>query len=122
MKSMNQKTLAELKNLLEAEKASLFEELSHIGTQNPQTGDWQAIPVETDGEGESDYSDQADYIEEFGSRVARLAEMEKQYGEVLAALDRMEKDIYGICEKSGKPIEIDRLLANPTARTCKAMM
>jgi RNA polymerase-binding transcription factor DksA len=34
----------------------------------------------------------------------------------------MENGTYGVCEKSGKPIELDRLMANPAARTCKEMM
>lgn len=36
--------------------------------------------------------------------------------EIDAALARIQAGVYGICEKTGKHIAIDRLLANPTAR------
>lgn len=122
MKHIDKKTLGELSEVLESEKQSLRSELSQIGKENPQTGDWYAIPMETDGDAESDYSDQADYVEDFESRSARLGEIEKRYRDVVDALKKIETGNYGICEKSGQPIEIDRLQANPAARTCKAHM
>lgn len=108
--------------MLQSEFETLHTELSGIGVQNTITGDWSAVPVETDGEAESDYTDQADYVEDFESRSARLGEIEKKYKDVVDALAKMDNGTYGICEKSGKPIELDRLMANPAARTCKAMM
>jgi DnaK suppressor protein len=36
--------------------------------------------------------------------------------EVNQALQRMEQGNYGFCEVSGRPIEIGRLLAQPTTR------
>lgn len=122
MKNIDKKTLDQLRGMLESEKDTLFQELSAIGSQNPITGDWQAVPMETDGEAESDYTDQADYVEDFESRSARLSEMEKKYKDVVEAIEKMDKGTYGVCEKSGEPIELDRLMANPAARTCKAMM
>lgn len=122
MKSLDKKSLAELKTMLQSELDVLNSELSSIGVQNTITGDWSAVPVETDGEAESDYTDQADYVEDFESRSARVGEIEKKYKDVVDALAKMEDGTYGICEKSGKPIELDRLMANPAARTCKAMM
>ncbi len=122
MKHLDTKTLEQLRQMLETEKATLSEKLGNIGIQNPITGDWQAVPMETDGDADADYSDQADYIEDFESRAARLGEIEKQYNEVVEALARITSGTYGICEKSSEPIEIDRLMANPTARTAKAYM
>ncbi len=122
MKHIDAKTMKELKLMLETEQEHLRQELSGIGTQNLVTGDWQAVPMQTDGEAESDYTDQADYVEDFESRSARLSEIEKKFKSVTDALAKMDAGTYGICEKSGKPIELDRLMANPAARTCKAMM
>lgn len=122
MNKIDKKTLATLEQLLLTEKDTLFQELSQIGVENTTTGDWQAVPMVTDGEAESDYTDQADYVEDFESRTARLTEIEKRYKEVVAAIQKIADGTYGICEKSGKPIEADRLMANPAARTCKAMM
>ena len=122
MKSLDKKSITELKSMLESELEIVQTELSAIGVQNSITGDWSAVPVETDGEAESDYTDQADYVEDFESRSARLGEIEKKYKDIVDALAKMEDGTYGICEKSGDPIELDRLMANPAARTCKAMM
>lgn len=122
MKHIDKKTMTQLQGLLEAEQKVLQAELSDIGVQNPATGDWQAVPVQTDGDAESDYTDQADYVEDFESRSARLNELESHYRDIVSALKKMENGTYGVCEKSGKPIELDRLMANPAARTCKEMM
>lgn len=114
--------MGELQALLDAEQKVLQGELSEIGVQNPTTGDWQAVPVQTDGDAESDYTDQADYVEDFESRSARLSELERRYQDITEALEKIKTGNYGICEKSGEPIELDRLMANPAAKTCKAMM
>ena len=122
MKHIEKTLLASLKEQLLGEQKNLIEELTDIGRENPQTGDWYAVPMENDGEADADYSDQADYVEEFESRSARLGELEKKLHDVRDALKKIEGGNYGVCEKSGQPIEIDRLQANPAARTCKAHM
>ncbi len=46
-----------------------------------------------------------------------LESLKNQLEEVKEALKRIEEGSYGICEKTGKPIPVERLEANPTART-----
>lgn len=46
-----------------------------------------------------------------------LHRLEAELLEIDAALERIKSGIYGICEKTGKKIPVDRLLANPSART-----
>jgi DnaK suppressor protein len=48
---------------------------------------------------------------------AMLSKLKVKLSEVNAALSRIEAGSYGICEKTGKPIPKERLLANPVART-----
>jgi DnaK suppressor protein len=122
MKHIDTTLLASLTEMLETEKTTLRQELSRIGKENPQTGDWYAIPEVTDGDADADYSDQADYVEEFESRSAQLGELEIRLKDVVDALEKINNNTYGVCEKSGEPIEIDRLQANPAARTSKAHM
>lgn len=43
--------------------------------------------------------------------------LEKEIFEIDAALGRIQDGTYGICEKTAKPIPIERLMANPAART-----
>lgn len=122
MKHITPELLAKLKQVLTNEQKSLTTELGKIGQENPETGDWYAIPPVTDGDADADYSDQADYVEDFESRAARLGELEKKLVDVRDALAKIDAGTYGICEKSGEPIELDRLEANPSARTAKAYM
>jgi RNA polymerase-binding transcription factor DksA len=106
-----------LKSKLEAEKAKLESELGSIGQRNPAVlNDWEAAREE---EGtEADLVDQADIVVNRENNAAILADLEARYDTVLAALRRMEKGTYGICETCGLPIEEVRLEADPAATTC----
>lgn len=118
--SMKKERLNYFKDKLIAEKALLEDELQAIARKDA-TGDWIAVP-EAHTEVEGDEGDQAEFIQDFDSKIARLGSLETKYNQVVAALERIEKGTYGICLKSGNPIEEDRLEANPAAETCKAMM
>lgn len=110
------------KTRLEEEKALLEKEMSGIGQINPSNPkDWEATP-ENDGELDIDDNDKADNHEESAERAGILADLETRYRNVVSALDRIEKGVYGICEVSGGQIEEDRLDANPAATTCKKHM
>lgn len=120
MGAMKKERLNYFKDKLLAEKAQLEEELRALGKKDA-SGDWSATPAEhTDVEG--DPADQADFIEDFDSKIGRLGSLETKYQQVVHALERVENGTYGVCLKSGNPIEEDRLEANPSAETCKAMM
>jgi RNA polymerase-binding transcription factor DksA len=117
---MKKERINYFKEQLIAEKAILEDELQSIGVKDAN-GDWSAVPeAHTDVEG--DEGDQAEFIQDFDSKIARLGSLETKYHQIVAALERIEAGTYGICLKSGAPIEEDRLEANPAAETCKAMM
>ena len=83
--SLSQEKVAELQNKLEVEKAKLTEELSALGRQIDEKGDWMATPGEQPGPTGNDDPDknvQADYVEEFEGRVAESNVLEQQYAEV----------------------------------------
>ena len=53
------------------------------------------------------------------SQVDALArQAERHIEEADAALARLEDGSYGICERCGRPIPLERLEARPAARTC----
>jgi RNA polymerase-binding transcription factor DksA len=110
------------KSKLEEEKKLLEEELGRLGIKDPATGDWGAILEEQDESDQSDMNDRGDRDEDFTVRANTLGELEIRYNKILKALEKIENGTYGVCEISGKPIEEDRLEANPAARTCKADM
>jgi RNA polymerase-binding transcription factor DksA len=112
---------ATTKTELEAKLRSLTTQLEHIATYNSETGDWEATPVGTET-AESDSIDEADVVEEWNERHATVAVLEVDYRNTKRALEKIENGTYGTCEISGKPIEPERLSANPLARTCIAHM
>ncbi|MFA7310110.1 MAG: TraR/DksA C4-type zinc finger protein, partial [Candidatus Paceibacterota bacterium] len=95
---------------------NLEEELASYGRVQSDTGDWQGASVGFEGE-EADPNDVADQIEELATNVPLVEELEHRHTDVAEALEKMDQGIYGICEVSGDPIPLDRLKANPAART-----
>ncbi len=108
----------EFRTLLDEEKANLETQLATVGRQNPSNpADWEPIPTETGQE--SDPNDQADHLENYEENTAILNDLEIRYNQVLAALKRIETNTYGVCSVGGEEIEIERLMADPAAQTCK---
>jgi RNA polymerase-binding transcription factor DksA len=106
----------ELKARLEAELADITAQLKTIATHNPETGDWIAIPA-AGTVGNADENVAADAAEEWEKRRALMPQLETRYRNVKRALEKFSAGTYGVCELSGKPIELERLEANPAART-----
>jgi RNA polymerase-binding transcription factor DksA len=118
----NQLDVQKFKEKLLEYQDKLTAELSTVGRINPDNPqDWEPTPGEKD-DSVADKNDFADSIEEYESNTATLKELEIELNEVRAALQRIESGTYGICEESGEQIELERLEANPSARTCKAHM
>ncbi len=114
---MNKQDLEYFKKKLAAQKAELEEELGGISKRDsnaPGGFDTTSGGIETDP---ADENELADKFEEIQDNNAVVANLEKELEEVKAALSRIDAGTYGISEKSGKPIERERLEANPSART-----
>lgn len=106
------------KEKLLKEEQRLLKELGTVGRINPDNPeDWEPIPGEL-GDSTADKNDYADHLEQYEQNTAILKELETELHEVKAALEKIEKGTYGICEESGKPISKERLEAYPAARTC----
>ncbi len=115
----NQKNFTELRNKLLAEKKLLKNELGAVGRRNPDNPeDWEAVPPETEGEGEPDKNIAADMIEGFEEAVSIEGELEQRLFQITSALNRMEAGTYGTCLVCKKEIEAERLAANGAATTC----
>ncbi len=115
---MDKETTQKFKQKLEEEKGQLEKDLASIGRRNPENSeDWEATPEKSDYIQLADLNEEADQIEEYEGNTAILKQLEIRYNEVRCALERIDEGTYGICEVSGKPIEEERLEANPAART-----
>lgn len=105
------------KQKLLAEKEQLLANIRDLGgRQDPLTKDWDATPVAAP-ENEPDEVDAADRFEEYEEKTAEIDTFEKRLIDVNDALAKIEAGVYGVCEISGDQIEIERLEANPAART-----
>ncbi|ADV47161.1 TraR/DksA family transcriptional regulator [Nitratifractor salsuginis] len=105
----NDLDLEHFKKLLEEERERLLREIDAV------SNDTQALDVAA-----SEAEDRGD-ISEIDAENAidqkLLDDLKAQLEEVNAALKRIAEGTYGICEKTGKPIPVERLEAYPAART-----
>ncbi len=100
----------------------MTDELKSVGHINPSNpNDWEANAPK-DIEDDADDNLTADNIEAYESNSAILKQLEIRFNEIKAALDRISKGTYGVCQKCGKNIEEKRLVANPAATTCISCM
>lgn len=112
---MDKAILDELKAQLLKEKAELEESLNRIARPiDKEKGDYETT---FDNVG-SDREDNTTEVDEYTENLPVEITLEKNLQEVISALERMEKGTYGFCENCQKEIDIERLRANPSARTC----
>lgn len=102
----------EFKTILEKQKANLKDQIMTFNKTD-------AFMVEHENEGgRSADSPQDDALEtsQHVNNQAMIDKLKEQLDEVNAALERINDGSYGIDEKTGEQIDIERLKAVPTAR------
>ena len=107
-----------IKEKLEEERDLLFKQMKDIGRLNTESGEWDAIPKESEFP-ESDENAKADIFENFEARSSMVKTLELRLKNILKSLKGLNKESFGKCEVCKKNIEIERLEANPAAQTCK---
>lgn len=113
---MDKKLIEELKEKLESEKKSIQKELESFATEDPKLKhNWDTrYPNREDG----DKDDEADEVQEYDNKLSLEYSLELKLKAVNEALEKIDKGTYGICEKCGNPIEIERLKVAPEAKFC----
>ena len=108
MDTHNDRYIKDFKTILKAEKERVQKNID-------------ALKAEVNGIGSEDEIDDAEDMAELqidnANDQAILHTLEAQMIEIDAALERITQGKYGICEKTGKYIPLERLTANPWART-----
>lgn len=89
--------------------------VARLSPDNPK--DWQPTRPDMNPQ-TSEASEMADVFEEMETQNAREVELEARLSEVKESLERIEKGEYGLCGVDKKPIDPERLEANPAAKTC----
>lgn len=105
--------LAQLKEQLLGEKSRLESELARFAKSTGVAGNYET-QIENIG---TDPDENATEVEGYVDNLALESNLEGQLRDAADALDKMDKGAYGICEKTGKEISVDRLKAYPAART-----
>lgn len=120
---IDSKTLEELKTALIKERDLLTKELETIAAPDPNLpGDWD-IKHEEWGENqitseeELEGGESVNESDEDMKNKALSDRLELRLKEVNDALKRMDNGSYGVCEACQKEIPIERLKANPAAKT-----
>jgi RNA polymerase-binding transcription factor DksA len=101
--------LSDLRAQLEAEKADLLAQLGELGF-----GESPADALTYD----ANFADSSQVTAEKGETEALAATLQESLTAVDAALSRMEKGTYGLCERCQAPIAPARLEAMPSATRC----
>ena len=113
---MDQKIIEELEKKLETQKASVKKELESFAKEDPNLKhNWDAkYPNREDG----DKDEIADDAQEYDTALSLEYSLELKLKDIENALEKITAGTYGVCEKCGKKITEERLLACPEAKTC----
>ena len=113
---MDQKTIEQLKETLENEKARLEKELENFAVKDETTeGNFN---VKYPNREDTTMEEEADETQEYENLLSLENSLEPKLKAVNAALEKIHTTGYGICEKCGKQIEEERLKAYPEAKLC----
>ncbi len=103
------------KQKLLEEKTILVEEIEALGVLRISNEDYEVEAEE--GTDTAENLELANMFEVESNKDAVLDQLENRLMDIERALGKIEAGTYGICEASGESIELERLEANPAART-----
>ncbi|HEX7586281.1 MAG TPA: TraR/DksA C4-type zinc finger protein [Patescibacteria group bacterium] len=113
--AFDKETIAELKAALLKEKETLEHDLSKIARPVDRAkGDYETSFTEIGNDREDNTSEVEQYADDLPVEIT----LEKKLKDILEALEEMERGDYGICKNCNQEISLERLRANPAARTC----
>lgn len=116
VKPLSRKDLAELKRLLEDERARLLEELEAMEEHTPEVED--QVGMDIGGGYDEDLADVASSTFEREKGLALESSVQQMLAQVEDALSRMADGTYGICRRCGDSIDVARLRVLPFATLC----
>lgn len=118
---MDKNTLKQIKEKLESEKANLEKQLSQFAQKDKNLkDDWDTKFPRLNGKeaGSAGLEQAADEVEEYGNLLPVEYSLELRLKAINEALEKIKKGTYGLCEKCGQAIPLERLKVIPEAKTC----
>jgi len=113
--TIEKQKMEELKKALLEERTKLEKDLGQIAVKADEKVGEYTPALEDIGK---DREDNATEVEQFADNLPVELALENKLKNVIEALEKMEKENYGICENCGKEITLERLEINPSAKTC----
>ncbi len=115
---LSKKFIEEQKQKLERKKEDLEKELENFAIKDPKVkGNWKTRFPDF-GTKTADRSEEEDQVEEYEATLPVEYALETNLKKIEAALGKINKKTYGICQKCRKKIEKKRLKACPEAELC----
>lgn len=113
---MNSNLIKELKEKLELGKISIQKELKNFATEDKNLKhNWDArYPNRENGNME----EEADEAQEYDNLLSLEHNLELRLKDINQALEKIDNNKYGVCEKCGKEIDEKRLQVCPEAKLC----
>ena len=117
---MKEELLKKFKTRLEKEKEEIEKQLGEFSKKGRIPDDWETKFPHYNGESGSGALERAaDEVEEYENLRSLEHVLEVKLKNINLALKKIKEKKYGICEKCGGKIEIERLEALPDAKFCK---
>jgi|SRR5690625_4269153 len=108
---MNNEELNQLKEQLLADKKRVKQLLDSYEADEPFIASQEINTYD-----QQHHGDFGTELDDRQKDIALHEHMEEEFREIERALSKIDEGTYGICERTGKPIPIERLKAMPTAR------
>ena len=99
---------------IEGRKQALLKEKAELEADLKELGKMPKM-----GEDSDSFEEETDEAEEYVTNLSKADSYSRELEEVNAALARIEKGVYGVCEKCGKEISRELLLIIPESELCK---
>ena len=116
---MENNFLEEIKKELKRKKNLLEQELKNFAKKDEKLeGDWDTKYPKFESSASNNLEEAADEVEEYSNLLPVEYSLETKLVDINKALDKVEKGNYGICEKCGKKIAVERLKVSPEAKNC----
>jgi len=113
---MDADQLEQFENRLLAEKENMERDLNIFAVETKDTKSGWKTKKPDFGSDAGNKDERVDEAEEYDIELSLERQFATRLKNINAALEKMAKGTYGVCEKCGKEIETERLKVNPEAQ------